>query len=309
MKECKKCKDMKKLEDFPKRKANKDGRDNTCKVCINERVKNSERARSIKASNRIAKAEKEKQLLMISTKTCACCKQTKPKTEFNKASNTKDKFSVYCKICKRLKDKNRRLQNLEVVRQRDRDYMANNKEAKAASDSKYREANKEKLSQHKKEYYRENFKRLSEKAKQRRLNRTSEEIKRDSEIAHKKYLNESPEQKARRAEYGKNYHKTESGKLSSRVNAQKRRANKISTSDGTVTAQALENLKELQNNKCYYCNCELLFTENNKVHLDHYIPLSKGGIHSIENVVWSCSSCNYSKGDTIPNDPLMLLDV
>ena len=52
---------------------------------------------------------------------------------------------------------------------------------------------------------------------------------------------------------------------------------------------------------CYYCNCEL----DEKKHLDHYIPLSKGGTHSIDNVVWSCASCNLKKGAKVPLLPLV----
>lgn len=38
---------------------------------------------------------------------------------------------------------------------------------------------------------------------------------------------------------------------------------------------------------------------SSKVHLDHIYPISKGGIHSITNVVWSCASCNLRKSDSV----------
>ena len=31
-------------------------------------------------------------------------------------------------------------------------------------------------------------------------------------------------------------------------------------------------------------------------HLDHIVPLIQGGKHILENVAWSCASCNFSKG-------------
>ena len=79
---------------------------------------------------------------------------------------------------------------------------------------------------------------------------------------------------------------------------------KRSTSDGTITRLSLIDLRKIQNNKCYYCDNELDFNTKNKVHLDHYIPLSKGGTHSIKNVVWSCSECNRQKNAKMPTVPL-----
>jgi|LGVE01.1.fsa_nt_gb 5-methylcytosine-specific restriction endonuclease McrA len=75
----------------------------------------------------------------------------------------------------------------------------------------------------------------------------------------------------------------------------KRKALKISTDDGTINKKSLESLLIKQNNKCYYCECVLV-----EKHLDHYIPLSKGGANSIYNVVWSCPSCNLKKGAKDP---------
>jgi 5-methylcytosine-specific restriction endonuclease McrA len=44
---------------------------------------------------------------------------------------------------------------------------------------------------------------------------------------------------------------------------------------------------------CFYCESEI---EQNKRHVDHKIPLSRGGSHSVENLVISCASCNLRKG-------------
>lgn len=49
-----------------------------------------------------------------------------------------------------------------------------------------------------------------------------------------------------------------------------------------------------QSNKCLYCNCDLFPTSR---HLDHVIPLSKGGSHGPGNLVFACPSCNASKGN------------
>jgi 5-methylcytosine-specific restriction endonuclease McrA len=36
------------------------------------------------------------------------------------------------------------------------------------------------------------------------------------------------------------------------------------------------------------------------MHIDHFHPLSKGGKHSIDNLVASCAKCNLSKGSKDP---------
>jgi 5-methylcytosine-specific restriction endonuclease McrA len=43
---------------------------------------------------------------------------------------------------------------------------------------------------------------------------------------------------------------------------------------------------------CFYCKCN-----STKLTLDHVIPLSRGGTHSIGNLVGACGSCNSSKGN------------
>lgn len=309
MKKCTICNELKELEEFVKSKSSKDGRRNQCKACINAELKEKHKANKIKNT---ALHDSNKQLvkelaMSASHKVCYTCNEEKLKIEhFTKDASKVDGFHPSCKKCKNSLAAQRRLDNLESKRTRDRAYAANNKEAKAKADLKYREANKEKLKTAKKEYYQKNTEKLKNSNRLNRLNRTPEQIESDKIRSRENYLNETPEQKQRRIEYGKLYHKTLSGKLSSARNAHKRRALKLSQEDGTVTSQALENLKNIQKHKCYYCGEALEYDKNKAVHLDHYIPLSEGGLHSITNVVWSCGPCNWSKGNTIPVEPLML---
>ncbi len=92
------------------------------------------------------------------------------------------------------------------------------------------------------------------------------------------------------------YRKSEAGKISNANKKGKRMSRIKSTCDNTITSQALNQLKIDQNHQCYYCKSSLDFSIVRGVHLDHVIPLSKGGAHSITNVVWSCAKCNLSKG-------------
>lgn len=55
-------------------------------------------------------------------------------------------------------------------------------------------------------------------------------------------------------------------------------------------------IKRRDNSRCRYCG---KYIENG--HIDHVIPLSKGGTDTADNLVWSCSGCNLSKGDNLPD--------
>jgi 5-methylcytosine-specific restriction endonuclease McrA len=52
-------------------------------------------------------------------------------------------------------------------------------------------------------------------------------------------------------------------------------------------------------NKCYWCGKRLY---GNNWHMDHVIPLSKGGSHTSANIVKSCVKCNTSKGNKLPHE-------
>lgn len=53
-----------------------------------------------------------------------------------------------------------------------------------------------------------------------------------------------------------------------------------------------------QRDLCYWCHEAL----NNKYHIDHVVPLSRGGSNSPENIVISCPKCNLKKGSKLPNE-------
>jgi 5-methylcytosine-specific restriction endonuclease McrA len=46
---------------------------------------------------------------------------------------------------------------------------------------------------------------------------------------------------------------------------------------------------------CVYC--EAAITRGVNAHLDHIIPVAKGGVNSVDNLVWACDQCNLLKRD------------
>ncbi len=69
-----------------------------------------------------------------------------------------------------------------------------------------------------------------------------------------------------------------------------RRAREADAFVQEVTTEHLQLLLEAQDGKCRYCKEPLT-----KKHLEHRIPLSRGGTHQPSNVCWSCPSCNQRK--------------
>jgi len=123
----------------------------------------------------------------------------------------------------------------------------------------------------------------------------------------REYLIEHPEVK-RRAE--KNYRRNhpdrcvESNKRWLQKQPNKRREydqrRRIRESDarGSFTAKDVEILLRSQKDLCWWCGKQLA----GKYHVDHRIPLSRGGSNNPENLCISCASCNHSKSDKLPSE-------
>lgn len=63
-----------------------------------------------------------------------------------------------------------------------------------------------------------------------------------------------------------------------------------------LTTKDLKSWQDQQKKVCYWCNrsCKKAF------HIDHYVPLSKGGEHKLENLVIACPKCNLNKSAKDP---------
>jgi 5-methylcytosine-specific restriction endonuclease McrA len=78
-----------------------------------------------------------------------------------------------------------------------------------------------------------------------------------------------------------------------RISSGKRRAEKR-TGISTFTPSQWELLLKVFNQRCAYCLIPSLRLEQ-----DHVIPLSRGGSHTLQNIVPACVHCNRSKHDRI----------
>ena len=88
------------------------------------------------------------------------------------------------------------------------------------------------------------------------------------------------------------YRQTPTGKLKSSNEGHNRRAR----IKGKVTLDEWNTIKVNQKYRCYWCKERF---KEKELSMDHVIPLSKGGLHEVSNIVAACKSCNSSKNNRI----------
>lgn len=151
------------------------------------------------------------------------------------------------------------------------------------------------------QYSKERNKKQEVKSRRREYDRLYRRTHRDQKsFWDKKYCRAHAEQ---RNEYQRKYRKnhqeqtTQSYKKYASLNKEKiniknaNRKNKFGTNLGRgVTLKEWELIKAIYNNCCFYCG------EKRKLTIDHVVPITKNGYHSISNIVPACQPCNSSKG-------------
>lgn len=117
----------------------------------------------------------------------------------------------------------------------------------------------------------------------------------DARFCNRSCLEKFRHQSGIRAEY---HHLTQTRK--SARNREWRRRNPISTANhrhtrrskersGRITTRDWNRALNRTNGCCYYCG------ERAPLTMEHVVPLSRGGLHTIGNVVPACGPCNYTK--------------
>jgi len=217
------------------------------------------------------------------TKICRTCKKNKTLDNFHKYKQAKDGLRYECKECRKIDGQEYQIKNRKEIAIRKKQYYSLNQEKIREAGKLYRDNNIEIIKDRKKIYALSNKEKIAKQQKEWRL-----------------------KNKDKISKYIKGYLQTEHGKKVFKRIKQKRRALKYTTADNTITEKSLQELIKLQNNKCYKCKKELDFKSKNQVHLDHHIPISKGGKHSMENVVYLCKTCNLIKAAKIPKTLLLI---
>ncbi|MCA9367107.1 HNH endonuclease [Candidatus Kaiserbacteria bacterium] len=176
-----------------------------------------------------------------------------------------------------------RRNNPDVMTERNRRYYIANKRKISKRNREYHQRNRARMNRISSKYYAENRDAMREKQREwqeqnpnwrkERYAKHKEEEKRYAKL----WIKENPE---KRREYDRN----------------KRARRKMA--EGTHTADDIKALYEGQGGKCWYCGIDV----GDDYHVDHFIPLSKGGSNDVGNLRISCPKCNMQKHAKDPHE-------
>jgi hypothetical protein len=193
-------------------------------------------------------------------KNCARCKTEKDLTAFGSNRSRTDGLAGYCKPCNKKYKK---------------DYHEKNSDKHSINGKKWRESHVEE----KKDMDRiwiENNRDKSRKIKQRWKDNNPEKVKEMSKnysISHAEELRQ------------KNKQWRLDNLEKCRLKEHRRRA-RIRQNGVFIVSD--KEIKNLLGKPCFYCG-------EKSMHIDHIVPISRGGNHSIGNIVQACAHCNLSK--------------
>jgi len=237
----------------------------------------------------------------MSTKKCSTCGTVKSVAQFSKKSKNKDGLNSQCKDCQ------------SAYYQR---FYAERREEQCSRTKKYREENpltQEQLDSRKQkasEWRKQNADEISARRKarywndetgirKRNIDRTREWVNKNIASVYEQrrlyYKANTEIIKARVRKYEKE--NPERTKALARVKTNRRRA-RLSTSQAHYTRHDIARMYKSQRGKCANCGCSIA----DAYHIDHRVPVAKGGDNSPGNIELLCPKCNYAKGAKLPHE-------
>lgn len=235
-------------------------------------------------------------------KVCSGCKELKDESEYSKNKNFKDNLQYECKACMKGR--------IDRILDNDPDYFkrASKKYADRIRSEKGVISKRIPFPKDSEEYKNEAIKRRRESenkyrrsVKGRQARRSVESKERMRNYAAKKYteLKADPVKYEDHREYRKKKLRDwfEKNKDYAKLKWHERRA-RIKGNGGSHTSNDIQEILESQKHKCVACGVSI----KSKRHIDHIIPLSKGGTNDKTNIQLLCPSCNIAKKDKHPID-------
>jgi 5-methylcytosine-specific restriction endonuclease McrA len=237
-------------------------------------------------------------------KACTKCGETLPATTefFVRQKTGKYGLTAECKACQYEYQRKYREENREKIRESDRRYYEENGEKRRESMRQYREKSAEKIRESDRRYREENREAINERNRQWRAENPEQQRKYcelNSEKRRERKRKWNAENGEAALEYQRIYRAEHPEKVRDNARAayHRRRARKLAVG-GTFTAADIQLQYASQNGKCWWCGCNV----KDDFHVDHVIPLARGGSNNPENLVISCAPCNLSKGAKLPHE-------
>jgi 5-methylcytosine-specific restriction endonuclease McrA len=237
-------------------------------------------------------------------KICTKCRQEKSLSDFPRHARHKDGYASHCKSCKSISDKEYQLSHVDQTKKRKQKWYNNNLEHCALKSEKYYKEHKDHLLELNKKWRESHPEQWKEYKKQWNgvYNRKEETIQYKSQWSKDKRNLNKKETLKREKEYrdankerilkmNQTYRRTPKGKLSGKNCSHRRRA--LIGDSPSITEKQWNKILMLQDVRCN--SCKRKFGSNLQPTMDHIIPLSKGGLHSFENIQALCKKCNSTK--------------
>lgn len=217
-------------------------------------------------------------LVPLGSKRCTTCGNIYPATKenFSCDARQKDGLKSQCREC-RLKDM--------------AEYCDKNRDECRASSLRWYHNKVEADPTYSARHSREQRDRDPEKARARRRKFYHENKAKERE----QHANWVKKNKTKRQEYMKDWYKL--NPIAARQYNARRRARERSQGTGYTVTEIMLQYRS-QRGKCWHCGLWV----GNHYHVDHLIPLDRGGKHDASNIVISCPRCNLSKGKKLTQE-------
>ena len=220
--------------------------------------------------------------LSIPHKSCSKCQLPKPLSEFHRCSKGKDGYKSACKSCRCAETRDYAQRNPEKVAESKREWERQNREKVNLRLLTYANDNREV----RRATGRRSYHRHKEEARFKRAQPDAKLTKRLYD--ERRYEDQAETIKARVRAWGK--------KNPEIVLAQSRNKRaRLRGAPGTHSPADIQLQLKAQGSHCWWCSKKLA-----AYHVDHKIPLIRGGANSPDNLCLACPKCNLKKGKKTP---------
>lgn len=260
----------------------------------------------------------------MDTKPCSKCEVVKPLSDFREGDRYRGGYRAICKACENEDGRRRRLRAVLPIEYPETKRCRICKQIKSASNFRKMKGVSDGLRpwcnecnrSYQREWARKKYHDGSDHAERqrkatreyhRRSRKNPEGAERLRKIARKAHATrrgdpERWEEYTKKAQsYYQNRRVTSKYKLYRQLQEVKRRGRKRQVVVEDVTAEEWFVILASYNNCCAYCGLP------GKLEQEHVVPLSRGGAHSVSNIVPACRSCNARKSKRTPEEAGMSL--